>query len=202
MKKSFVLLLSAAFLFTACNSHNKKILVYANSDIQVDESQKNIVVKDGTTQEEKELSFSGSAPVVLNIQGPGGKYTLEAKEDGYYIANLKSDTVGGGLQHVGTVAYTRVTQEQLKSNLDSLNKLIRDENVSAANKNYFIPPGKIGKLSDFTKVKVFGPFTSIPSSFDAGSVSEIYKFYNISEVRDIIDKLTDMSKYNEREGKN
>ena len=197
MKKSIAILISAAFLFTACTSHNKKILVYANSDIQVDASQKNIVVTDGTTQEEKELNFPGSDPIVLNIQGPSGKYTLEAKEDGYYIANLKTDTVVGSLQHVGTTARTRVTQDQLKSNLDSLNKLIRDENVSAANKNYFIAPGKIVKLSDYTKVKVFGPFVSIPSSFDAGSVSEIYKFYNLSEIRDIIGKLTEMSKYEE-----
>jgi hypothetical protein len=90
-----------------------------------------------------------------------------------------------------------VTQEQLKANLDSLNKLIRDENVTAANKNYFIAPGKIVRLSGFTNAKVFGPFTSIPSAFDAGSVPEIYKFYNISEVRDIIAKLTDMSTYKE-----
>jgi hypothetical protein len=135
--------------------------------------------------------------VVLNIQGPGGKYTLEAVEDGLYIANLKSDTVIGSLQHVGETAQTRVTQEQLKANLDSLNKLIRDENVTAANKNYFIAPGKIVRLSGFTNAKVFGPFTSIPSAFDAGSVPEIYKFYNISEVRDIIAKLTDMSTYKE-----
>ncbi|HEY4154670.1 MAG TPA: hypothetical protein VGM24_04565 [Puia sp.] len=197
MKKSFALLLSIAFLFSACKSHNKKILVYANSNIQVDDSQKNIIVKDGTTHVEKELNFSGSDPVVLNIQGPTGKYTLEAKEDGLYIANLKTDTVVGSLQHTGETAHTRLTQDQLKANLDSLNKLIRDENVSATSKNYYIAPGKMVRLSEFTKAKVFGPFTSIPSSFDAGSVPEIYKFYNLSEVRDIIAKLTEMSKYKE-----
>jgi hypothetical protein len=195
--KKIALLLAIAMVFTACQSHKKVILVYANSNIQVDDSQKNITVQDGTTHQEKELSFSGSDPVVLNIQGPGGKYTLEAVEDGLYIANLKSDTVIGSLQHVGETAQTRVTQEQLKANLDSLNKLIRDENVTAANKNYFIAPGKIVRLSGFTNAKVFGPFTSIPSAFDAGSVPEIYKFYNISEVRDIIAKLTDMSTYKE-----
>ncbi len=200
MKNSFVLLLSSAILFTACTSHSKKILVYANSDIQVDESQKNIVVKEGTTHVEKELNFTGSDPVVLNIQGPGGKYILEAKDDGYYIANLKSDTVVGSLQHVGATARTRVTQDQLKSNLDSLNKLISDEHVSAANKNYFIAPGKIVKLTAYTKARVFGPFMSIPASFDAGSVPEIYKFYNVSEIRVIIDNLTEMSKYKYKAG--
>ena len=197
MKKISALLLSIALIFTACKSHNKTILIYANSNIQVDDSKKNIVVQDGTTHVEKELSFSGSDPVVLNIQGPGGKYELEEKEDGLYIANLKSDTVVGSLQHVGETAHTRMTQDQLKANLDSLNKLIRNENVTPANKNYFIAPGKIARLTEFTKAKVFGPFTSIPSAFDAGSVPEIYKFYNLSEVRDIIGKLTEMSKYKE-----
>ncbi len=197
MKKSTVLLLSAAFLFSACTSHVKKILVYSNSPIQVDESQKNIVIndKEGTTQQEKELSFSGSGPVTLNIQDPNRKYTLEATEDGYYIANLKSDTVVGSMLHVGEVAQTRLTQDQLKANLDSLNKLVRDENVSAANKNYLIAPGKMVKLTENTRAKVFGPFTPVPSSFDAGSVPEIYKFYNISEVWEIIDKLTGMATY-------
>jgi hypothetical protein len=199
MKKSFVLLLSLLVLLAACKSHKKIILVYANSTIQVDGSQKNITVQDGTTHQEKELQFSGSDPVTLNVQGPSGKYTLEAREDGYYIANLKSDTVVGSLQHVGATARTRLTQEQLKENLDSLNKLIRNENVSDANKNYFIAPGKIARLSEYTRVKVFGPFTSIPSSFDAGSVSEVYKFYNLSEVREIIGKLGQMSQYNESE---
>jgi hypothetical protein len=199
MKKHFAFLVSATLLFTACTTHNKKILLYANSDIQVDEAQKNIVVKEGTTHQEKELNFTGSDPVVLNIQAPSGKYTLEAKEDGYYIANLKADTVVGSLQHVGTTAQTRMTQDQLKFNLDSLNKLIRGENVSAASHNYFIPPGRIVKLTSYSKARVFGPFTSIPASFDAGSVPEVYKFYNLSEVRDIISKLTDMSKYKEGE---
>ena len=197
MKKFSALLLSLVILFSACKSHNKTILIYANSNITVDDSRKNITVQDGTTQQEKELNFSGSDPVILNIQGPAGKYTLEAKDDGFYIANLKSDTIVGSLQHVGATAQTRLTQDQLKANLDSLNKLIRNENVTAASRNYFIAPGKMARLTAFTKVKVFGPFTSIPSSFDAGSVSEIYKFYNLSEVRDIISKLTVMGKYKE-----
>jgi len=197
MKKILAPLLSGFMFLASCTSHNKKILVYADSNIQVDESQKNIIVTDGSTHVEKELDFSGSSPVELNIQTPAGKYTLVANEDGLYIANLKSDTVVGSIQHVGTTAQTRMTQDQLKSNLDSLNKLIRNENVSAANKNYFITPGKMVRLTEFTKAKVFGPFTSIPSSFDAGSVPEIYKFYNLSEVQEIIAKLTEMSKYKE-----
>jgi hypothetical protein len=194
------LVLCAVIFLSACSSHQKKILVYANSSIQVDESQKNITVTDGTTQVEKELSFNSSDPVVLNITGPNGHYTLEANEDGLWLANLKTDTVVGSLQHIGTSRQTRVTQEQLKLQLDSLNKLVRGENISASSKNYFVLPGKIVKISKFTDAKIFGPFSPVPSAFDAGSVPEIYKFYNLSEENEIISKLTEMSKYKYEKG--
>ncbi len=195
MKKTTLLLLSLAFLLFACKSHQKKILIYANSDIQVDESQKNITVQEGNTQVEKELDFSGSDEVTLNITGPQGHYTLVANEDGYWLANLKADTVLGSMQHIGTTAQTRITQEQLKKQLDSLNLLIKGANISAEAKNYFVLPGKIVKISGNTNVKIFGPFTSIPHDFDASSVSEVYKFYNLSEEEKIIRKMTDMGTY-------
>jgi hypothetical protein len=194
--KTFSRLLFAAILFLgACSAHQKKILIYANSKIAVDETQKNITVEEGTTQVEKELNFSSSGPVVLNITGPAGKFTLEASEDGYWLANLGVDTIVGSLQHTGTVKQTRITQDQLKFQLDSLNKLVKGANISAASKNYFITPGKMEKITPLTDIKIFGPFTPVPSAFDASSVSEVYKFYNVSEVYNIISKLTEMSKY-------
>jgi hypothetical protein len=195
MKKSFRLLFSVIILLSACSSHQKKILIYANSDIQVDESQKNITVTDGNTQVEKELLFNTGDPVVLTINGPGGKYTLEARENGFYLANLKKDTVIGSLQHMGTSKQTRITQEQLKIQLDSLHKLVADSNVSAASNNYFIIPEKMERISSFTNVKVFSPFAQIPNDFDASGFSEVYKFFNISEVNKIISKLTEMSRF-------
>ena len=178
-------------------------MIYANSNIQVDESQKNITVTEGNSQVEKELSFSGSDPVVLNITGPKTHYTLEANEDGLWLANLKFDTIVGSKQHTGEIKQTRITQEQLKLQLDSLNKLVKGLNISAASKNYFIPPEKMVKITDVTNAKIFGPFTPIPSGFDAGSVPEIYKFYNLSEENEIINKLTEMSRYKyEQESEN
>jgi len=200
MKKSSGLLFTVILFLSACTSHQKKILIYADSKIEVDESQKNITVQDGTTQVEKELNFNSSGPVVLTITGPRGKYTLEANEDGYWLANLKSDTVVGSMQHTGATQQTRVTQEQLKFQLDSLNKLVKGVNISAAAKNYFIVPGQIEKITPVTTAKIFGPYMPIPAAFDAGSVPEIYKFYNLSEVQDIISKLTEMSKYKYEKG--
>jgi hypothetical protein len=181
------------FILSSCTSHSKKILVYASSDIQVDPYQTQITVGDGTTHHEKELDFSGSAPVTLQIQSPSGKFTLEAKDDGLFIVNLKNDTVVGSFQHVGTnTAEPRISQEELKQRIDSLRQLILGQNQSASQRNYFIPPGKIGKITGVTGAQVFGPFTSIPNSFDAGSVPEIYKFYTNREVREIIDRLSKM----------
>ncbi|MHA4808193.1 hypothetical protein ACX0G9_08795 [Flavitalea flava] len=178
----------------ACKSHSKKIIVYASSKIEVDDSKKNITVTEGTTHHEQELDFTGADPVTLNILSPSGKYTLVAADDGLFIANLKPDTVIGSYQHVGADdAASRITQDALKQKLDSLQKLVTGENVSAENKNYFITPGKIDKITSETKAKVFGPFTTIPGAFDAGSVPEIYKFYNIKEIREIIFKLKGMT---------
>ncbi len=196
MKKIKIISAVALFaLITSCASHSKKIMIYASNDIQVDESQKNITVTEGTTHHEKMLEFSGSDPVTLNIQSPSGKFTLQATDDGLYIANLKPDTVVGSYQHVGTDNGTvKITADGLKARVDSLQKLIADSNVSVANKNYFIKPNSIAKITDKTNAKIFGPFTTIPSGFDAASVPEIYKFYAVKEEREIIEKLTAMGK--------
>ena len=100
------------------------------------------------------------------------------------------DTVIGSYQHVGAEnGGPHITQDELKQKIDSLQKLVLDRNVSEANRNYFIAPGKLVKISAETKAKVFGPYTSIPGSFDAGSVPEIYKFYTVPEERENIAKL-------------
>jgi hypothetical protein len=179
---------------TSCKGHAKKVLVYASSDIQTDNTKTNITVGDGTTHHEQELDFTGSGPVTLNIQSPAGKITLEAQEDGLYIVNLKNDTVIGSYQHVGAEGgESKITQEALKQKLDSLQKLVAGQNISEANRNYFITPNKIVKITADTKAKVFGPYTTIPGAFDAGSVPEIYKFYSIKELREIISKLAVMA---------
>ncbi|HEV3327361.1 MAG TPA: hypothetical protein VG052_17215 [Puia sp.] len=194
-KLSGFLLLLTVVGFTACKGHEKKILVYASSDIQVDNTKQHITVTDGGPHHEQELDFSGSDPVTLDAQTPLGKVSVSAAEDGLYILNLKSDTVIGSFQHVGADnGQPRITQDAAKQKLDSLQKLVQDQNVSDANRNYFIAPGKMVKISSNPQAKVFGPFTTIPGSFDAGSVPEIYKFYSINEVREIIDNLQKMTK--------
>src|ERR1700743_1777109 len=193
-KLSGFLLLFVVIGFTACQGHDKKILIYASNTIQVDEAKQHITVSDGTTPHAQELDFSGSSPAALDVQAPVGKLSLSAQEGGLYILNLQNDTVIGSFQHTGTNGESKISQDALKQKLDSLQKLVADQNVSEANRIYFIVPGKMVKISSNTKAKVFGPFTTIPASFDAGSVPEIYKFYTIKEVREIIDNLEKMTK--------
>jgi hypothetical protein len=188
------LFLTTLVCLTACKGHEKKILVYASNDIQVDESKQHITVSEGTTHHEQELDFNTGSPVTLDVQSPQGKISVTATDDGLYILNLKMDTVVGSYQHVGANGKKNVSLDEAKHDLDSLQKLVSDRNVSEANRNYFIAPGKIVKITAETKAQVFGPYTSIPRSFDAGSVPEIYKFYTVPEVREIIDKLQNATK--------
>jgi hypothetical protein len=189
----FALLFVVACL-GACKGHEKKVLVYASDKITVDATQQNITIAngDGTTHYEQELDFPVGDPVTLNVTSPQGKYTVSIPDDGLYIANLKNDTVLGSKQHVGEGGGAKITQDALQQKLDSLTKLVQDQNVSEANQNYFILPGKAAKITTETKSKVFGPFTKVPGGFDAGSVPAIYKFYSMREMREIVANLHKM----------
>ena len=188
------LLFAVLCTLASCKGHSKKVLVYATSNIKVDESQTGISVTEGTTHHEQELNFVTGDPVTLNATTPSGKVSLQVPEDGLYIANLKNDTVVGSFQHIGSDnGDAHITQEGLKQKLDSLQQLVNNQNVNAANRNYFILPNTIAKITSETKARVFGPFTTIPGGFDAGSVPEIYKFYSIKEIREIIARLAAMT---------
>jgi len=195
MKKLSVAALSLAALFSlgSCKGHLKKVIVYANSDIQVDNTKTNITVGEGSPHREQELDFTGSGPVTLNVTTSSGKITLDVPDDGLYIANLKTDTVIGSYQHTGAGSGdNRITQESLKQKFDSLNMLVRNENVTAANRNFFILPNHIQKLSSNAQGVVYGPFKVIPSSLDLSPDAEIYKFYSVKEIHDVISKLSGM----------
>jgi len=192
MKIAALLIVVAGF--ASCKGHEKRVLVYASDKITADETKQHITIAngDGTTHHEQDLDFTTGDAVTLNVESAQGKYTVSIPDDGLYIANLKNDTVVGSRQHVGEGGEARITQEALKQKLDSLEKLVQGQNVSEANQNYFITPGKAVKITNETKAKVFGPFTTVSGSFDAGSVPAIYKFYSMKEMREIIGKLVKM----------
>jgi DNA-binding beta-propeller fold protein YncE len=181
----------SVFLFSC---HHKKVVVYADSDIQVDNSNNNITVTDGTTFTVKEMEFSSGSAVDLNVQWPKGKFVLTTSpDDGLSIANLTVDTIVGSYQRVGVDnGQVKLTTDQLKYAVDSLYQLTGGLNIAPRNKNYFIPPGKVVRITDNVKAKIFPPYTKIPGGFDATETPEVYKFYTNREVREIIDRLTKM----------
>jgi hypothetical protein len=153
-----------------------------------------ITVTDGGPHHEQELDFYRRRPGDAGRPIPIGQAEPHASDDGLYILNLKTDTVVGSKQHVGAEGGEgRITQDALTQKLDSLKKLVADQNVSDANQNYFIVPGKMVKITTETQAKVFGPFTTVPGGFDAGSVPAIYKFYSMKEMREIIANLQKMT---------
>ena len=195
MKKIIFGLLAASCFLISCSSHHRKLLIFASNDIKVDDGQKNIVVTEGTTHHEKELEWNTGDPLSITAQTPKNKFTVEISEDGYYVVNLKPDTVVGSLQRLGTTERSsRISQEQMKKSLDSLQHLILGNTSAFKGKVFFIPPGSSTRISDQVNVKVFGPYTPVPSAFDASPYAEVFKFYTNNETREIIAKLIHATK--------
>ena len=134
--------------------------------------------------------------VTLQINSQAGKATVDLDNPGYYVVNAKPDTIVGSYQHYGappkeTKTYT---QEYLKQQIDSLQKLIKDSNVSAANRNYFLLPNHAVKVTDNTDAFIVGPFHQMTSIQQQGNKEpEVYRFYMVSEIRETIDHLKQLT---------
>ena len=147
----------------------------------------------------KTISYATSDKVVLNVKTfSGAATTVEAPEDGYYIANLKAkDTIIGGYQKYSTPeeANRMMTQEILAHTIDSLQQMIENKNISAANKTFFILPNTAAKITTNTEATIVGPYHRMTSIAKEGDKDpEVYRFYSVSEVRETLDKLIKLTK--------
>lgn len=181
-------------LLASCSGHTKKVIIYANSKAVISEADKTITNKDNTGHVDQTIIFSTGDAVVFKVQPMEGEaYTIEVPEDGYYIVNTKAkDTIIGGFQKYSTPeeANRMMTQEELKHNIDSLKQMVAGANISAANRTFFILPGKAAKITENVQAEIVGPYhrmTSIAATGD--EIPEVYRFYSISEVRETIAKL-------------
>jgi hypothetical protein len=187
MKKiQFLAIAVLVVLLSACSSGGgKKVLVMASGKVEVEGN--TIKLEPGTTHNEKELNVSGDRITVIT-GASSADYSIS--EPGLYLLNIKTDTLVGSYQRVGTEANTaRVTQEDLQKHIDSLQQLMTGANASAANRNYCIPPNRVTKISDNVNAQVIGPYLKMPSSFEGGKEYEIYKFSTNKEMVETIDKL-------------
>lgn len=196
MKKA-LLFFAIPLLLAGCAANNKKVLVLSHDKPQIDQDKKTIVCTATSGHEEKELEFSGD--VSLKVTTAAGEATLSMPTKGYYIANLKNnDTIIGSYLHLQSAGEAQkvMTQVELKAKIDSLEQLIQGKNVSEANRNFFILPNTVAKITDNADATIIAPYhqmTSFPPAED-GKEPEVYRFYPIKEVRDIIANLTKLTK--------
>ncbi len=193
MRTSPVFFIAASILFSGCSSHTKKLLVFTNTDAQINEEAKTITQKEETGHVDKIIQYSSGDKVVLNVKSVSGESTVEIPEDGYYIVNLKAkDTIIGGFQKYSTPeeANRVMTQEELANNIDSLKKMVNNENISAANRTFYILPGTAAKITANADAFIVGPYHRMTSTEKIGDKEpEVYRFYSIKEVKETIEKL-------------
>lgn len=193
MKKIRFIAFCGIITLIACNEPvTKKVLIIGRGKISAQEN--NITMTEGSGYAEETVEIKGDKPATWNVTTPSGKTTVNIPDEkGFYILNLKTDTIVGSQQNMGQDLGGRtMTQEELKVKIDSLVKLTTGANVNPGGRNYMIVPNQVIKVSSNMEAKIFGPFTKIPASIEAdkdGKAPEIYKFYTNTEMRDLIVRL-------------
>lgn len=194
-KYSFVALCCILPLFSCDSGAEKKVLIMGRGTITANGN--DITMKEGSGYSEETVEVSGKV-VSWNVTTPAAKTTVSIPEEkGFYILNLKTDTIVGSQQIFGTDLNSsrRISQEELKIKIDSLTKLTAGTNVSPGH-SYFILPNQLTKITSNADAKIFGPYKKIPGTLEAGEngkAPEIYKFYTNSEMRELISNLKKMT---------
>jgi hypothetical protein len=191
MRKIPSALVGITVLFlVACSGDTpqKKVLVMTSGKAQITDNV--ITLEPGTTHTENIITATGDK---LTIKTASGSTDVSVPDAGFYILNLKKDTLVGSYQRVGSENSQQViTQENLKSRIDSLNQLMAGTNTNTSNRNFCIPPNQIAKVSANTNAEIIGPYKKVPGSFSGGKEHEIYKFYTNKEMQEIVGNLSKM----------
>ena len=192
MKKIFPLF-AVVLLFASCSE--KKLIIMSKGPVEINTDTKTIKATDGTGHEEKVVTVTGDK-VVFKLLTPAGEATVELLENGLYVVNVKNDTIIGSYQNYGDPKLSQnvVTQINLKRRIDSLQLLVEGKNVSKANRNFFILPNKAEKITENTESMIVGPYHRMRSAEKVnGKAPEVYRFYSIKEIREIIEKLQSLT---------
>lgn len=192
--KHSIILFTVACILISCGGIKKKVLVMAKGDLKIEGNK--ITIKNGSGHTEKEMMLSGSKQEIV-IDNNGTISSEKINENGYYILNLKTDTVVGSYQRLGKDLnnQTTITFEQLKVIIDSLNNLVLGKNVSASNKNYLIAPNQLALISANIEANIYGPYRQVSATQELGpngKEPEIYKFYTNKEMRELIESRAKM----------
>ena len=194
--KQLLSLLIPVVMLSACRGGGAKVLVITRGDIAVNGT--SITITDDNSYAEKTIDLSGSGNNTLSVTAPTGTFRVDVPGPGFYLLNVRKDTLLGAWQKLGRDLNSDriISQEDLKIKIDSLRQLMADSNVSASGRNFFITPGKLQKISDNLNADVIGPFQLIPATLDPGPDGkgpELYKFYTSGEMREMITKLNKLT---------
>jgi hypothetical protein len=182
-------------MMSACSSNQKKIIIFSKGTTDINKEALTIKATDGAGHEEQNLNLVGES-ITLNLNSPAGEAKATLTENGVYVINVKTDTIiGSQVTYSAPDMNTKViTQEALKQKIDSLQQLVQNKNVSAANKNFFILPNTAAFLTNNYDAIIVGPFHRMTSAEEKdGKAPEVYRFYSIKEVRETIAKLEGMT---------
>ncbi len=188
--KNSIALIGMLLFFASCDK-SKKIVVISKGEADINTEAKTIKAKDGGGYDEKTVTVSGDK-LSFQLQSPAGEGTAVMTENGFYLVNVTLDTLLGSYQKYSTPeeAQTKISQEVLKQKIDSLKQMVEGKNISAANRNYFVLPNNNVKMTDNLQSIFVGPYHQMTSAeMVDGKVPEVYRFYSIKEVREMIARL-------------
>jgi hypothetical protein len=194
MKKLIPIVIITCFCI-ACSNNHKTVVVMSKGKAAIDLNAKTIKATDGSGHEEKTLDIN-SAEISFKLNTPAGEATVDMKENGLYVINVKNDTIIGSYQKYSSTseANKTMTQEKLKQNIDSLKLLVEGKNISSANRNFFIVPNQAAKITENKDAQIVGPYHQMRSAERIdGKDPEIYRFYSIKEIREMIIKLESLT---------
>jgi hypothetical protein len=194
--KQLLACLSFIILLVSCSGGHKKIVVLTKGKADINQDAKTIKVTDGSGHEETTIQYHSNGSVDLNVSSKAGTTTVNIPGDGYYVLNAKSDTIIGAYVNYGAPELTqhKFTQEEVKLKIDSLQQLVENKNISAANKNFYILPNHAAKVTDNTDAIVVTPFHQMRAIEVKGDTKpEVYRFYSIKEIRETIEKLKELT---------
>lgn len=185
--KQLLTCLAVLLILTSCN--NKRLVIFSKGPAIIQEEAGTIQSKDGGGHEETTLLTGRSS---WSLESPAGKASIELKENGIYVVNVKNDTILGSQQNYVSAenAGQVISQATILHKLDSLKLLVEGKNVSAANRNFYILPNQAALITPNLDAEIVGPYHKMTSAYAKdGAMPEVYRFYSIREVRETIGKL-------------
>lgn len=179
----------AAIVLASC-SEKATVTVISNGEFVKGATASSFSINKGNSYLQQEIVMGSNDK--LTAKTTAGDKEAPLSGAGYYVWNLRTDTLIGSIQRInaGNTTDQTITQEKLKHTIDSLQNLLNN-NISGSTA-FFVAPGALQKLTSGSDVYFVGPFNGLPAQLDENIVSEnteVFKFYTSKDVREQIERL-------------